>query len=106
MTTTNLNDVWYLTVETTVNGERRGYSLQTRARPSRETVPPTVNKRCTAFLADVVASSDLCDYSSVLAGDRCDWPYRGASYVLTCNGAEVVRSFAVRPIKPCVDVAS
>jgi hypothetical protein len=103
MTTDNAgrHDVWYFTTETMIDGERRGFSLQTRARPDRtRKVPTIVDTRCLAFLADVIDGSDLCDYSSVERGERCDWPYRTASYVLTCNGLEVVRSLAIRPIRP------
>lgn len=95
------HDIWYFTAETVIDGERRGFSLQTRARAERGCkVPPIVEARAICFLAEVVDGSDLCDYSSVVRGERCDWPYRSASYVLTCNGAEVVRSLAIRPIKP------
>ena len=94
------HDIWFLTAETVIDGERRGFSLTTRARADGRKVPGIVNDRGMAFLAEVVDGSDLCDYSSVADGSRCDWPYRSASYVLSCNGAEVVRSLAIRPIKP------
>ena len=96
-----MNDVWYFEVETVIAGEARGFSLHTRARPDRSrTVPTVVSERCEAFLADVVDSSDVRAYDAVARGEAYDWPYRSASYVLSCNGERVVQSFAVRPIKP------
>lgn len=95
------HDIWYFAVETVIDGERRGFSLSTRARPDRHgDIPAIVRERCETFLAEVVDGSDVHVYDAVANGDRCDWPYRSASYVVTCNGADVVRSFAVRPLKP------
>lgn len=95
------HDVWYLTVDATINGERRGFSIQTLARPDRHgDVPQVVRGRSESFLSEVVDQADLEDYSSVARGERCDWPFRAASYVLTCNGVERVRSLAIRPIRP------
>ncbi len=103
MSVKNLHDIWYLAVETTIDGERRGFSRQIKARPDRlNKIPVAVHGTCQEFLASVVDLSDVRDYSTVASGDRFDYPYRFANYVLSCNGSEVVRSFAVRPLKPAV----
>jgi hypothetical protein len=98
-----MNDVWYFVVETTITGEQRGFSRQVKARPDRtRTIPAVVENICQQFLADCLTGSDVHDYDAVARGERFDWPYRYARYHLTCNGADVVRSFAVRPVKPDV----
>lgn len=98
---TRSNDIWYLSAETRIQGELRGFSRQIRARPVHGCkVPAPVEKIAQEFLAEVIEGSDVHAYQSVLAGEHYDWPYRYVSYVLTCNGVEVVRSFGVRPIKP------
>lgn len=96
------HDVWYFETSTAIDGERRWFSRQILARPPRhgETIPTVVRDACETFLADVVDQSDLHDYYAVTMGERCDWPYRWVSYVLSRNGDPVVRSFATRPIKP------
>jgi hypothetical protein len=100
------HDVWYLACETTIDGERRGFSLSTRARAQYASgdVPDVVDDRAREFLSDVLDMSDVHVYDAVTHGDRCDWPYRYASYRLYRNGERVVSSFAVRPVKP--EVAS
>lgn len=95
-------DVWYFEVETSIDGERRRFSRSVHARPPRhgENIPPVVESACREFLSDVVAMSDLHTYDAVRRGERYDWPYRSASYLLSRNATPVVRSFAVKPIKP------
>ncbi len=99
-----LHNVWNFTVETTIAGERRGFSRQVRAGEDRyRKIPVPVETACREFLAGVVDGSDVHTYDDVLAGDRFDYPYRYATYHLTCNGDTVVRSHACRPIKPAVE---
>jgi hypothetical protein len=98
-----LHNVWYFAVETTIDGERRGFSRQIRAGEDRtRKIPKTVENICQTFLSDALAGSDVHTYDAVERGERFDWPYRFASYHLTCNGETVVRSFAGLPVKPCV----
>jgi hypothetical protein len=97
------HDVWYFTVETTIAGELRGFSRQIKAREDRRNpIPTIVRQTCETFLADCLAGSDVHTYDAVARGERLDWPYRFASYHLTRNGVDVVRSFAVKPVKPDV----
>jgi hypothetical protein len=98
----NKYDVWCLSAETHINGERRGFSWKIKARPARNglSVPPLVQEACAALLSDVIADSDVHTYDAVLAGKRFDHPYRYVSYHLQRNGETVVRSFGVRPVKP------
>lgn len=100
----NDHDIWYLSAVTTIGGELRGYSRQIKARPPRngETVPAQVQTIGQEFLAGVVAQSDVLAYSSVLAGERADFPYRYCQYDLRRNGVTVARSISVRPIRPDV----
>jgi hypothetical protein len=104
------HDVWYFEVSATIAGEERGFSWQLRARPARhgETIPAAVRTACEEHVSEIVDMSDLRDYYRVTssAGTVTDWPYRMAHYVLTCNGREVVRSWAIRPVKPEIAVAS
>jgi hypothetical protein len=99
------HDAWYFEVSTRIAGESRGFSRQILAREDRSrTIPTPVENVCQSFLSDVLDGSDVHAYSSVLNGARLDWPYRTARYVLTCNGREIVRSWATRPVKPEVMV--
>lgn len=97
-----LHDVWYLSVETSIAGELRGFSRQIRARPVREGIPRPVHEICESFLAECLEGSDVHTCDAVLAGEAFDYPYRFASYHLQRNGNTVVRSFAFLPVKPCV----
>ncbi len=96
-----MHDVWYLEVETVINGARRGFSLQILAREDRtRTVPAIVQARGEEFLGKVLDGSDVYAYDAVTAGERCDFPYRFGSYRLSRNGEEVIRSFTARPLRP------
>ena len=100
----NDHDVWYFTVETTISGERRGFSRQIKARPDpRRDIPVPVDDAARELLGEVVEASDVHLPDAVKAGLAYDYPYRIAWYALARNGVEVLRSFAIKPLKPCVD---
>lgn len=95
-------DMWYLSAEVTIGGEVRGFSRQIRARMPRHgvMVPAQVETVCREFLADVITGTDVFAYDAVKSGEHTDWPYRFCSYHLQRNGETVIRSVAVRPVKP------
>jgi hypothetical protein len=100
------HDSWYIEATTHVDGLRRSFSRQIPARPDKSrTIPTTVQTIGEEWLADVVAQSDVWTPDAVLRGERCDYPYRSASYVISCNGVVVVpRSYALSPLRPTVTV--